>query len=53
MQWKPPFRVFRGVTGISLACNPGPHPTDLGITDGGTGEVRDPALPIRAEPVPA
>lgn len=53
MQWKPPFRVFRGVTGISLACNPGPHPTDLGITDGGTGEVRDPALPIGAEPVPA
>ena len=53
MPWKPPFRVFRGVTGISLACNPGPHPTDLGITDGGTGEVRDPALPLGTEPVPA
>ncbi|MFC0409818.1 adenine deaminase [Roseomonas elaeocarpi] len=47
MQWQPPFRVFRGVTGISLACNPGPHPTDLGITDGGTGEVRAPNRPVR------
>ncbi|MFT8242472.1 adenine deaminase [Roseomonas sp. BN140053] len=48
MDWAPPLRVFRGVTGISLACNPGPHPTDLGITDGGTGEVRDPAAPLAA-----
>jgi adenine deaminase len=48
MDWKPPFRVFRGVTGISLACNPGPHPTDLGISDGGTGELRDPAQPLPA-----
>ncbi|MBP0494779.1 adenine deaminase [Pararoseomonas indoligenes] len=46
MDWKPPFRVFRGVTGISLACNPGPHPTDLGISDGGTGALRDPAMPL-------
>jgi adenine deaminase len=48
MDWKPPFRVFRGVTGISLACNPGPHPTDLGISDGGTGVLVDPAEPLRA-----
>jgi adenine deaminase len=46
MEWQPPFRVFRGLTGISLACNPGPHPTDLGLTDGGTGEVFDPAEPL-------
>lgn len=49
IDWLPPHRVFRAVTGLSLACNPGPHPTDLGITDGGTGEVRDPALPVAAE----
>ncbi|WP_043836802.1 adenine deaminase [Muricoccus aerilatus] len=48
MDWKPPFRVFRGITGISLACNPGPHPTDLGISDGGTGALRDPAEPVLA-----
>lgn len=46
MDWKPPFRVFRGITGISLACNPGPHPTDLGISDGGTGRLVDPAEPV-------
>ena len=46
MDWKPPFRVFRGITGISLACNPGPHPTDLGLSDGGTGALGDPALPL-------
>jgi adenine deaminase len=43
MDWQPPFRVFRGLTGIALACNPGPHPTDLGIADGTTGAVFDPA----------
>jgi adenine deaminase len=46
MDWQPPFRLFRGLTGISLACNAGPHPTDLGLTDGGTGEIFDPAEPL-------
>ena len=46
IDWQPPYRQFRAILGQSLACNPGPHPTDLGITDGGTGEVRDPALPL-------
>ena len=49
IDWLPPHRVFRAVTGLSLACNPGPHPTDLGITDGATGEVRDPAMPLAAD----
>jgi adenine deaminase len=48
MDWKPPFRVFRGITAISLACNPGPHPTDLGISDAATGTLRDPAQPVEA-----
>ncbi|WP_137176521.1 adenine deaminase C-terminal domain-containing protein [Roseomonas sp. AR75] len=43
VEWQLPFRIFRGLTGIALACNPGPHPTDLGIADGSTGEVFDPA----------
>ncbi|MGK7868269.1 adenine deaminase [Falsiroseomonas sp. E2-1-a20] len=46
--WLPPYRVFRGITGISLACNAGPHLTDLGLTDGTTGEVYDPAEPLMA-----
>ncbi|WP_428374330.1 adenine deaminase [Lichenicoccus sp.] len=37
--WGPPPLVFRACTGASLACNPGPHVTDLGITDGSTGAV--------------
>jgi adenine deaminase len=48
MDWQPPFRLFRGLTGISLACNAGPHPTDLGLTDGSTGEIFDPAVPLPA-----
>ncbi|MCQ8242294.1 adenine deaminase [Rhizosaccharibacter radicis] len=34
----PPL-MFRATVGASLACNPGPHVTDLGIADGTTGEV--------------
>ena len=45
-EWVPPYRIFRGITGIALACNQGPHLTDLGLTDGTTGEVFDPAEPI-------
>jgi adenine deaminase len=44
--WQPPYRIFRGITGISLACNQGPHLTDLGLTDGTTGEIFDPAEPL-------
>lgn len=38
-EWKPPYRVFKACTGASLACNAGPHLTDLGLTDGGTRTV--------------
>ncbi len=38
--WKPPYRVFKAFVGASLACNAGPHLTDMGLTDGGTGEIR-------------
>jgi adenine deaminase len=46
--WTPPYLVFKAVVGASLACNPGPHITDLGITDGTTGEIFRSAL-IAAE----
>ncbi|WP_431283800.1 adenine deaminase [Humitalea sp. 24SJ18S-53] len=46
VDWAPPFRIFRGLTAVSLACNPGPHLTDLGIADVATGRVIDPALPL-------
>jgi adenine deaminase len=48
IDWEGPFRVFRAMTGLSLACNPAPHPTDLGLTDGATGEIFDPAEPLPA-----
>jgi len=38
-EWKPPYRVFRACTGSCLACNPGPHLTDLGLTDGTTKTI--------------
>jgi adenine deaminase len=39
--WQPPYRTFKALEGQSLACNPGPHLTDLGLTDGATKEIRD------------
>ncbi|SER55602.1 Adenine deaminase [Faunimonas pinastri] len=38
--WQPPFIVFKSCVAASLACNPGPHVTDLGLADGKTGEFR-------------
>jgi len=37
--WQPPYRTFKALEGQSLACNPGPHLTDRGLTDGGTKEI--------------
>jgi adenine deaminase len=49
--WSVPPLVFRACVGASLACNPGPHVTDLGITDGGTGEVFPDSI-VRFDPLP-
>ncbi|MEI4488156.1 adenine deaminase C-terminal domain-containing protein [Frigidibacter sp. MR17.14] len=38
--WLPPLRSFKALTGASLACNPGPRVTDMGLGDGATGELR-------------
>ncbi|CAK8743546.1 Adenine deaminase 2 [Sodalis praecaptivus] len=32
--WQAPYRVFKAIEGTCLACNAGPHLTDLGLTDG-------------------
>jgi len=32
--WKPPYWTFKAIEGTCLACNPGPHLTDLGLSDG-------------------
>jgi adenine deaminase len=37
--WQPPVLTFKAIVGATLACNPGPHVTDIGIADGTTGEV--------------
>ena len=37
--WEPPYRVFKACFGATLACNAGPHQTDLGIADVETGKV--------------
>ncbi len=44
--WEPPYRVFKAIEGTCLACNAGPHLTDLGLTDGATREIVDPVLAI-------
>ncbi len=49
VDWDPPYRVFKACFGASLACNPGPHLTDLGIADCTTGKI----LPTIAEPLAA
>jgi len=48
VDWQPPILTFKAIVGASLACNPGPHVTDRGITDGSTGTVFASAL-IAAE----
>lgn len=44
--WEPPYRVFKAIEGTCLACNAGPHLTDLGLTDGGSREIVSPVLEI-------
>jgi adenine deaminase len=48
-EWKPPYWTFKAIEGTCLACNPGPHLTDLGLTDGTTQTV----VPTLISTVPA
>ena len=49
--WEPPYRVFKAIEGTCLACNAGPHLTDLGLTDGGSREIVNPVLEIWPEEI--
>mgnify|MGYP001590846511 CR=1 FL=1 len=43
--WQPPYLTFKALVGATLACNPGPHQTDLGIADPHSGKLlRSPVL---------
>jgi adenine deaminase len=45
--WQPPYLVFKACFGATLACNIGPHQTDMGIADVLTGTVLEtPVLEI-------
>ncbi|WP_449557174.1 adenine deaminase [Huaxiibacter chinensis] len=48
--WEPPYRVFKAIEGTCLACNAGPHLTDLGLTDGSTRQIVDPLISYREIP---
>jgi adenine deaminase len=37
--WQPPYLVFKALVGATLACNAGPHQTNLGIADAMAGRL--------------
>lgn len=39
VDWQPPYLIFKACFGATLACNAGPHQTDLGIADVLSGTV--------------
>ena len=44
VEWRPPLLTFNTLVGATLACNAGPHVTDMGIADGTTGALFETAL---------
>ncbi|MFK3660954.1 adenine deaminase [Scandinavium sp. NPDC088450] len=49
--WEPPYRVFKAIEGTCLACNAGPHLTDLGLTDGTTRQIVNPVISCQDIPL--
>ncbi|SOC91925.1 adenine deaminase [Rhizobium sp. AN5] len=41
VEWQPPYLVFKACFGATLACNIGPHQTDMGIADVLPGRVME------------
>lgn len=41
VEWQPPYLVFKACFGATLACNIGPHQTDMGIADVIAGSVME------------
>lgn len=49
VEWQPPYLVFKACFGATLACNIGPHQTDMGIADVIAGKVMEtPVLEVMA-----
>ena len=44
-EWKPPYWIFKAIEGMSLACNPFPYLTDLGLIDGARAELVGGSIP--------
>ena len=51
VDWAPPYLVFKACFGATLACNAGPHQTDLGVADAAEGRLL--ASPILQPAAPA
>ncbi|WP_339949099.1 adenine deaminase C-terminal domain-containing protein [uncultured Albimonas sp.] len=51
VDWQPPYLVFKALVGATLACNAGPHQTDLGIADSHAGRLL--TSPILEDGLPA
>jgi adenine deaminase len=45
--WKAPNWSFKTLEGMSLACNPFPYLTDMGLVDGKTGQLVDMILELQ------
>jgi adenine deaminase len=39
VDWAPPYLVFKALVGATLACNAGPHQTDMGVADPMAGRL--------------
>lgn len=48
-EWTPPYRMFKAIEGTCLACNRGPHLTDLGLVDGDEKEIVDPVVSVSSK----
>ncbi len=47
VEWRPPYLVFKACFGATLACNAGPHQTDLGLSDlSRDGPLESPVLEV-------
>lgn len=44
VDWQPPYLTFKALVGATLACNAGPHQTDMGIADPLAGRLEPSAL---------
>ena len=47
VDWQPPYLTFKALVGATLACNAGPHQTDMGIADPQAGILLP--SPVRAD----